>query len=193
MSARLLRSGDYRRMPWKNGGGETVEIAVHPEASDLAAFGWRVSIATVASDGPFSVFPGIDRTLAVLSGGGMELDIEGMGKYVLTPISEPLSFAADAPTAARLSAGAITDLNVMTRRGAFSHRMQHSTTAETKGISSQSRWLLLVASDPLGVETAEGLIGLQPLDTLLVEGPAPLGLVAAAGAAAFHLIEIDPA
>ena len=63
--AKLLRNSDHRRMPWKNGGGETVEVIVHPEGASLSDFGWRVSMATVASDGPFSVFPGIDRTLAV--------------------------------------------------------------------------------------------------------------------------------
>ena len=83
--AKLLRNADHRRMPWKNGGGETVEVIVHPEGASLSDFGWRVSMATVASDGPFSVFPGIDRTLAVLSGEGMDLSIEGLGDRLLTP------------------------------------------------------------------------------------------------------------
>ena len=61
--SRLLRNSDHRRMPWKNGGGETVEVIVHPEGASLSDFGWRVSMASVASDGPFSVFPDIDRTL----------------------------------------------------------------------------------------------------------------------------------
>jgi len=60
---KILRSADHKRMPWKNGGGETVEIAISPQGAGLADFDWRVSMATVASDGPFSVFPGIDRTL----------------------------------------------------------------------------------------------------------------------------------
>ncbi len=44
-------------MPWKNGGGETAEIAVFPPSADLSEFGWRISMATVSSDGPFSAFP----------------------------------------------------------------------------------------------------------------------------------------
>ena len=71
---RLIRSKSYRRMPWKNGGGETTEIAVSPQNASLEAFDWRVSMARVESDGPFSAFPGIDRTLAVLEGQGIELD-----------------------------------------------------------------------------------------------------------------------
>lgn len=71
----LLRARDYRRMPWKNGGGETVEIAVFPTNAGVDAFDWRISIATVATNGPFSIFPGIDRTLSILSGEGMTLSI----------------------------------------------------------------------------------------------------------------------
>ncbi|MEF0940323.1 HutD/Ves family protein [Rhizobium sp. BR 362] len=121
---KILRHDSYRRMPWKNGGGETVEIAVSPEGAGLAEFDWRVSMATVATDGPFSVFPGIDRTLSILDGEGMTLFIEGRAPERLTQESDPLPFAADAPTSATLIDGTITDLNVMTRRGRFTHSVR---------------------------------------------------------------------
>ncbi|WP_064695576.1 HutD/Ves family protein [Rhizobium aegyptiacum] len=120
---RILRAGDYKRMPWKNGGGETVEIAVSPEDAALAGFDWRVSMATVATDGPFSIFPGIDRTLALLDGNGMALDIEGRAPVLLTTASDPLAFPADIPVTATLRDGAITDLNVMTRRDGLAHTL----------------------------------------------------------------------
>src|SRR5580704_9253002 len=74
---RLLPAGQHRRMPWKNGGGETTEIAVAPEGAGLDALDWRVSMARVATDGPFSAFPSIDRTLSVLAGVGIALAIAG--------------------------------------------------------------------------------------------------------------------
>ncbi|WP_049733014.1 HutD/Ves family protein [Rhizobium ecuadorense] len=120
---RILRAADHKRMPWKNGGGETVEIAVSPEEAGLAGFDWRVSMATVAADGPFSIFPGIDRTLVILDGNGMALDIEGKTPELLTTASDPLAFPADIPVAARLQDGAITDLNVMTRRDGLVHTL----------------------------------------------------------------------
>ncbi len=52
--------------PWKNGGGVTREIVCQPPGAGLAAFDWRVSIATIASDGPFSLFAGIDRVITLL-------------------------------------------------------------------------------------------------------------------------------
>ena len=121
---KLLRASDHKRMPWKNGGGETVEIAVSPEGTGLADFDWRVSMATVTTDGPFSVFPGIDRTLSILDGKGMTLFIEGRKPERLTQASVPFSFPADAPTSATLIGGTITDLNVMTRRGRFTHSVE---------------------------------------------------------------------
>ena len=120
---RILRAGDHKRMPWKNGKGETVEIAVFPADASINDFDWRISMATVAEDGPFSIFPGIDRTLAILDGNGMVLDVEGSSPVLLTTASDPLAFPADIPVAARLEHGAITDLNVMTRRDGLAHTL----------------------------------------------------------------------
>ncbi len=118
---RLLRAESYRRMTWKNGGGETAEIAVFPEIAGLDDFGWRVSMARVEAGGPFSLFPGVDRTLSVLEGAGVRLHIEGRASATLTGASAPYSFAADAATHAELLGGPITDLNVMTRRTGYTH------------------------------------------------------------------------
>lgn len=118
---RILRASDHKRMPWKNGKGETVEIAVFPEAATVDDFDWRISMATVAEDGPFSVFADIDRTLSILTGDGIELSVEGEPDRVLRLDTPPHAFPADAVTSARLLSGPITDLNVMTRRGKFIH------------------------------------------------------------------------
>jgi len=56
-----LQSSGYRAMVWKNGQGITHEIAREPALGD--AFLWRLSIAEVAADGDFSLFPGADRTI----------------------------------------------------------------------------------------------------------------------------------
>ncbi len=118
---KVLRAADLKPVPWKNGGGTTTEIAAHPCGAALDGFDWRVSLAQVASDGPFSAFPGIDRTLAVVSGTGLVLRIKGRDPVTLSAESEPTAFPGDVPTEARLTAGPIADLNVMTRRGRFRH------------------------------------------------------------------------
>ena len=100
MTLRLLPAARHRRMPWKNGRGETVEIAVYPQGAGLGDFGWRLSMAGVTEDGDFSVFQGIDRSLAILSGDGIVLDVAGQ-PHRLTMDAAPLAFPADAPASAR--------------------------------------------------------------------------------------------
>ena len=53
---RILRANQYRCMPWKNGAGVTREVAAWPPEARLDDFGWRVSMARVERDGPFSTF-----------------------------------------------------------------------------------------------------------------------------------------
>jgi uncharacterized protein len=112
----VLSPADYRRMPWKNGGGHTTEIAAHPPGSNLTSFAWRVSLADVERDGPFSTFAGIDRTLVLLTGDGMRLTGDGEPMELRTPF-EPIEFSGDEVLECRLLAGAVRDFNLMVRRG----------------------------------------------------------------------------
>ncbi len=109
---RVIRPSKYRAMPWKNGGGVTTEICVSPPSG---AFDWRVSIATVNADGPFSAFTGYERHIMTLSGEGMTLEIEGRGKFNLEPL-RPFSFSGDAKVHGSLLQGAVMDFNLMVRR-----------------------------------------------------------------------------
>lgn len=161
-----LRASDHKRMPWKNGGGETVEIAVSPEGTGLADFDWRVSMATVTTDGPFSVFQEIDRTLSILDGKGMTLFIEGRKPERLTQASAPFSFPADAPTSATLIGGTITDLNVMTRRGRFTHSVQRLSIDGTVALPTRGGQTLVLCHR--GQAKAAGL-SLSESDCLLLE------------------------
>jgi environmental stress-induced protein Ves len=128
-AVRIIRARDCQTTPWKNGGGSTTQIAAGPAGSSLESFDWRVSIAHVRSDGPFSDFPGIDRTLAVVKGSGLVLTIGTDAPVTISRGADPVSFPGDAPTSARLLAGEITDLNVMTRRGRFGHQLRHIANA----------------------------------------------------------------
>lgn len=121
---KIIRAANCRTSPWKNGGGSTTEIAVGPIDASLDNFDWRVSMARVASDGPFSEFPGIDRTLAIINGNGLALTIGHRTAFTIDRGSAPANFPGDVPTSARLIAGEILDLNVMSRRGRFSHRLR---------------------------------------------------------------------
>ncbi len=155
-------------MRWKNGGGETMEIVVSPAGAGLDDFDWRVSTARVTSDGPFSRFPGVDRTLAILAGEGLRLSIEGQAPITLTSRTTPLAFAADVKVDADLLDGPVVDLNVMTRRDRFSHRVKlfefaASAIVEAAGIETA----LFCFKGNFRVEAPEGMTALGPGDTLL--------------------------
>ncbi|QCI67666.1 HutD/Ves family protein [Phreatobacter stygius] len=159
----IIRAGDYRRMAWKNGAGETTEIVVSPAGASLDSFDWRVSMARVALAGPFSVFPGIDRTLCILTGRGIDLTIAGQGTRRLDRDSDPLRFSADVAAAADLRDGAIEDLNVMTRRGRFDHSLRRIRTERPTGLSRTGE-VMLVLIRGAGAVLKSGAAEIEALD-----------------------------
>lgn len=138
---RLLPAHDYRRVRWKNGLGWTTEIAVDPPDGQ---WDWRISIATVDADSEFSRFHGIDRSLLVLEGGGLVLDVEGQGTFTLIAEGPPLAFSGDVATSSRLLAGPTRDFNVMSRRGVVSHTLRRHTLAGSLVLARAHASLLLI-------------------------------------------------
>jgi environmental stress-induced protein Ves len=109
---RVLGPSDFVIQPWANGRGETVELA---RKGDSGGFLWRISVATVAEDGPFSRFPGIWRSLTVIEGPGFR--ILGDGVDVRAEPLMPVDFPGDAAVAASEVAAISRDFNVMVAGG----------------------------------------------------------------------------
>ncbi|MFJ9416161.1 HutD family protein [Streptomyces sp. NPDC101227] len=114
--ARVLRASERVASPWSNGGGVTREIAAHPPGAGWDAFAWRVSLADVTRDGPYSPLPGIRRILTVVDGGGLELTVDGT-PHLLSGRFRPFAFPGAAATDSRLLDGPVVNLNVMVREG----------------------------------------------------------------------------
>ncbi|WP_244548458.1 HutD/Ves family protein [Bosea vaviloviae] len=166
-------------MPWKNGGGTTTEIAVHPQGASLDAFDWRISMAHVGGDGPFSSFPGIDRTLAVLRGNGIRLAFSDGETITLDRQTKPFAFAADRAVAGQLVAGPIDDLNVMSRRGGWAHAMRRLTGPGPHALEAHAGLLVLVAhAGGWAVTAARRTEALAPGDSALLESPGNVELSA---------------
>ena len=123
MTLRVLRAADRLEQPWKNGGGVTREIAVGPTGAGLTSFDWRVSLAEVSEPGPFSMFPGVDRTLTVLDG-QLRLAFGDAPPVTLTSASPPLMFPADVDCQGIPVGGSALDLNVMVRRALYRARVE---------------------------------------------------------------------
>lgn len=112
-------------MPWKNGFGTTAEIAIDPPAADVGGrFRWRLSIADVERSGPFSAFPGYERTIMVIAGRGMDLRVGDGPARRLDRLFEPLVFSGDSAAECRLLDGPIHDFNLMVERSSLRSRLE---------------------------------------------------------------------
>ncbi|MGB8860420.1 MAG: HutD family protein [Ilumatobacteraceae bacterium] len=130
---RLVRGADAARVRWRNDGGWTRELAREP-AGDAGGFTWRVSVAEVETDGPFSTFDGYDRILVLLEGAGMDLCFRETERAArLRSAGDWLHFAGEAPIDAALIDGPTTDFNVIWCREAFSASVQGSAAGEWGG------------------------------------------------------------
>jgi uncharacterized protein len=166
----ILRAAARSAVLWKNGGGVTREVAVHPPGSGFESFDWRVSIAEVRTGGPFSVFPDIDRSMAVLEG-TLSLMIAGRDPLTLSPDTPPVHFRGEAQVAAEPLGGAVTDLNVMTRRDRCRSRMSRTAVHGPARVAVGEAAALILALTPLGLESGTGRSELARLDAALLEGP----------------------
>jgi environmental stress-induced protein Ves len=116
LHTQLIRAGELTPVPWKNGGGVTREIRVEPPEASLVDFDWRLSIADVAAEGPFSSFPGIDRIIVLTKGESMQLHDSLAGTCHILQQNSPFHFAGEAAIHATLPHGPTQDFNLMWRR-----------------------------------------------------------------------------
>ena len=105
---RIITPDQFNTAPWKNGGGITHEIATAPVAN---GFAWRLSIAEVTRNGPFSRFDGMQRILTVIEGAGMHLDSEA--ETIAARPGEPCRFPGELALEGKLIAGPVHNFNLI--------------------------------------------------------------------------------
>jgi environmental stress-induced protein Ves len=111
----LLRQQDYTQMEWKNGGGKTAEIAIHPPDAVFPkdAFIWRLSSARMSAGSLFSQFPHCDRYLALVQGEGLHLQFTQTDKKISLKRGDVCRFSGDLAVSGELENGEVTDLNLI--------------------------------------------------------------------------------
>lgn len=189
---RVLRAAERVASPWKNGGGITREVAAWPPGAGFDDFAWRVSMAEVRVDGPFSAFPGVDRILAVLEG-RLALAVEGVGAFDLTPASPPAAFPGDAATVGRMLGGPVLDLNVMLRRGVARAHVEVDLLASGAPLHRAAGARLVVAGGG-GVRVKLGgqVADLSRLDAVMAHAEdGPLAVSVGASEATIYIVSFD--
>ncbi len=168
---RRLTPADYRSMPWRNGGGTTTELLIAPEHASLEGEGsrerflYRVSIADVASDGPFSRYGGYDRHIILLAGAGMTLDCGAHGRIELTEAFDPRAFSGDWDVVGALVSGPVRDFNLMVDRA------RATSTLETLRLETAQKFAC-DRGEACIVHVVKGALqGAERGDTLVADAP----------------------
>jgi environmental stress-induced protein Ves len=181
---------------WKNDGGATREIAAYPLGSGFDDFTWRVSIADVETDGPFSRFEGIDRTIVLLDGAGMSLTFNDASEHVLKQAFVPFEFVGEAQVSARLIDGATQDFNLMIRRTVARGKLTVMREPGAFALASDVRMVFVArGSATLGLEVGLGQTTLGAYDAAVFDdsvGEPILAMVSADSIVfAVHVEELD--
>ncbi|MCJ9705630.1 HutD family protein, partial [Bradyrhizobium sp. SHOUNA76] len=121
MKTTLLKSEDYTRSPWKNGGGIFTDIAgawrADAPAKDWSSLLWRFASTPIVAPGPFSHMPGIDRLQMVVDGRGLVLKSPAQDLDEREPFTT-VRFTGETEIVTALEAGPVEVVNLMARRGA---------------------------------------------------------------------------
>jgi uncharacterized protein len=180
--------------PWKNGGGSSTEIAVFPPNARFDDFDWRISLATIACSGAFSVFPGIDRTLCLVAGDGVVLEIDRRERFALHAGAPTIEFAGEAAVFATVGGGAnpvSIDFNVMTRRSRCRHRFERVRAPQTLARCGGTTVLFLAEGGQIDLCGGGQQLVLGHFDTLLLgPGDAAEWVVAPAPGAIVLVVDI---
>ena len=158
MSWNLVELGHVAPSAWRNGGGSTRELVTWP---DVANWKWRLSVAEVERDGPFSRFEGVERWFAVLQGQGVRLDIAGF-RHELGSNSDPLCFDGEAETDCTLVQGPTQDFNLMLRKGHGRSRMVRVCGRRSATLTSALTLGAYVVEGPAELTLADGVLVLPP-------------------------------
>ena len=182
---RILRSADYLARPWKNGGGTTRDIVVSPPGASLDDFDWRLSLAQVDRDGPFSRFDDVDRTLVLLDG-AMKLQ-DRNGRIELAR-NEPVTFEGERAIEATLAGGSTLDFNVMTRRGRARHAVRRQLFSGHTQIEANAGTTIILFALERGLSVARD--SLDTHDVAIITAQRVL-VAAAADAVAALVVTLD--
>ena len=116
----ILDPATYRRTPWKNGGGVTIDIAgAHRPGADPAGWDgmiWRFGRTRIEQPGPFSDLSGYDRILSVIEGRGLLLHPKGQATLDVRAPFSPVRFPGEWAITSALTDGPVGVLNLLADR-----------------------------------------------------------------------------
>ncbi len=156
---RIQRSSEHIPMPWANGRGTSYEIV--SDRNEAGEWTWRLAMAPVNEDGPFSRIECVNRSLAVVEGAGMLLSVDRK-KLQCLPM-QVVRFRGDAVTEAALTDGPIMDINLMVRRKEADGEMAMVSDAGLLNGAS----IVVAVGGSAQVKSGDSIIELERHDSVL--------------------------
>ncbi|MBJ6978717.1 MULTISPECIES: HutD family protein [unclassified Luteimonas] len=202
---RHLPACGYRRLRWRNGLGWTREIhavaapngvdAYADADADANAWDWRLSIAEIEADTPYSTFPGVEREQVLLSGDGLALDFGGDDQRPLLPPHGRQRFSGDASVHARLEGARAEVFNLMWNTRRVLPRLWHRPLVGSMllFVEPGSSWAVHVVAGQLTIDGGRSLPLLERGDSALIVAGAGRGRHMLEGSGELLLVRVDPA
>ncbi|ONI69431.1 hypothetical protein BWI15_22900 [Kribbella sp. ALI-6-A] len=170
MSLRYRRASEQNRVAWRNGAGLTTELASDPPGGGATTdFVWRVSMAEVVENCDFSVFPDVDRTILLVEGESMSLQLSGT-EHALTRF-EPFSFDGGVDVRCRVP-GPTRDLNVMTRRGRASATVVVEQVLGARPLGQADHLVIVGVDGSVSLQAADATVTVASGDVVELDEPA---------------------
>ena len=167
----VIPANEYRRERWRNGLGWTREIHAHAMAGSPDDWAWRLSIAEIEQDAPFSSFPGIDRELVLLAGNGLRLRFDDGEVRELHPPHDKLRFAGERAVTGELLDGPTQDFNLMWRRDLVDAQLWHRPLVGPMVVFAEpgTMWAVHLLAGQARFADESGLPDLAATDTALLQ------------------------
>jgi environmental stress-induced protein Ves len=167
----VIPANEYRRERWRNGLGWTREIHAQAMAGSPGDWAWRLSIAEIEQDAPFSAFPGIDRELVLLAGNGLRLRFDDGEVRDLHPPHDKLRFAGERAVTGELLDGPTQDFNLMWRRDLFDAQLWHRPLVGPMVVFAEpgTMWAVHLLAGQARFADESGLPDLAATDTALLQ------------------------
>lgn len=170
-ATQVVAAAAQRRERWRNGAGWTREIFAARDGDDaLAPWAWRLSIAEIDADAPFSPFPGVDRELVMLSGNGLRLRFDDGEVVDLLLPHDRIRFPGERGVDGELVDGPATGFNLMWRRDSVDARLwlRPLVGSMVVFVEPGTTWAVHLVSGDARFGAESGLPYLAPGDTAIL-------------------------
>jgi uncharacterized protein len=167
----VIPANEYRRERWRNGLGWTREIHAQAAIGKPGDWAWRLSIAEIEHDAPFSAFPGVERELVLLSGNGLRLRFVDGEVRELHPPHDKLRFAGERAVTGELLDGPTQDFNLMWRRDLVEAQLWHRPLVGPMVVFAEpgTVWAIHLLAGQARFADESGLPALAAADTALLQ------------------------